>query len=229
MSFEPHIIDKLGEPLDRNKVSQRKQSGRTLDYIEGWHAIAEANRIFGHDGWVRETVTLTETNRDLVDLKSDRGDYQQWRVGYLAKVRITAHGVVREGVGFGSGIGRPELLGDAIESAIKEAETDATKRALMTFGWPFGLALYDKSREHVEDGRKPEPKPAAQQKAPADDMPGAVEYYLDWFSKVEDLDGLATAFEQFWRNGRAGLEAADVERVTAAKDKRKNELARKAA
>lgn len=164
MSFEPHIIDKLGEPLDRNKVSQRKQSGRTLDYIEGWHAIAEANRIFGHDGWVRETVTLTETNRDLVDLTSDRGDYQQWRVGYLAKVRITAHGVVREGVGFGSGIGRPELLGDAIESAIKEAETDATKRALMTFGWPFGLALYDKSREHVEDGRKPEPKPAERPK-----------------------------------------------------------------
>ena len=72
-------------------------------------------------------------------------------------------------------------------------------------------------------------QPAAQQKAPADDMPGAVEYYLEWFAKVEDLDGLATAFEQFWRNGRAGLEAADVERVTAAKDKRKHELTKEAA
>jgi hypothetical protein len=37
-------------------------------------------------------------------------------------------------------------LGDAHESALKEAETDATKRALTTFGNLFGLALYDKDQ-----------------------------------------------------------------------------------
>ena len=40
-------------------------------------------------------------------------------------------------------------LGQAHESAIKEAETDAMKRALMTFGNPFGLALYDKQQRDV--------------------------------------------------------------------------------
>jgi hypothetical protein len=40
-------------------------------------------------------------------------------------------------------------LGDAHESALKEAETDATKRALTTFGNLFGLALYDKDRAGV--------------------------------------------------------------------------------
>jgi hypothetical protein len=35
------------------------------------------------------------------------------------------------------------------ESAIKEAETDAMKRALATFGNPFGLALYDRERRGV--------------------------------------------------------------------------------
>ena len=40
-------------------------------------------------------------------------------------------------------------LGQAHESAIKEAETDAMKRALMTFGNPFGLALYDKQQRQV--------------------------------------------------------------------------------
>ncbi|MFM7549233.1 MAG: Rad52/Rad22 family DNA repair protein, partial [Cyanobacteriota bacterium] len=35
------------------------------------------------------------------------------------------------------------------ESALKEAETDAMKRALMTFGNPFGLALYDKRQREV--------------------------------------------------------------------------------
>ncbi len=39
--------------------------------------------------------------------------------------------------------------GEARESALKEAETDAMKRALTTFGNPFGLALYDKAQHGV--------------------------------------------------------------------------------
>jgi hypothetical protein len=55
--------------------------------------------------------------------------------------------VVREGSGAGHGIDVD--LGQAHESALKEAETDAMKRALMTFGNPFGLALYDKAQRQV--------------------------------------------------------------------------------
>jgi len=40
-------------------------------------------------------------------------------------------------------------LGEAHENALKEAETDATKRALTTFGNLFGLALYDKEQAGV--------------------------------------------------------------------------------
>ena len=64
-------------------------------YIEGWHAIPEANRIFGHDGWTRET---TET-RCVFNCET-RGSFP---LSYAAKVRITvfANGrtVVREGHG----------------------------------------------------------------------------------------------------------------------------------
>ena len=28
-----------------------------LSYVEGWHAIAEANRIFGFDAWDRRTIS----------------------------------------------------------------------------------------------------------------------------------------------------------------------------
>lgn len=141
----------LEKPLDRKHVKPPPQ-GKRGNYVEGWHVIAEANRIFGFDGWTRETVSMVETNRDLLTLKGDRGEYQQWRVGYLAKVRVMAAGVLREGTGFGTGMGKPEALGEVIESAAKEAETDAMKRALMTFGNPFGLALYDKSLANVADG-----------------------------------------------------------------------------
>src|SRR5262249_16989361 len=42
----------------------------------------------------------------------------------------------------GSGEGRGVSPGEAHDTALKAAETDATKRALATFSKPFGLALY---------------------------------------------------------------------------------------
>lgn len=150
-TFSPEQINKLKSPLDRQHVASREQGGRQVSYVEGWHVIDEANQIFGFDAWDRETILLQETNRDLLTLKGKNGDYQQWRVGYLAKVRITVGSVIREGTGFGTGMSKPEALGEAIESAVKEAETDAMKRALMTFGNPFGLALYDKTQSNVAD------------------------------------------------------------------------------
>ena len=57
---------------------------------------------------------------------------------------------IREGCGAGHGIDTD--LGQAHESALKEAETDAIKRALMTFGNAFGLALYDKQQREVTSG-----------------------------------------------------------------------------
>ena len=137
----------LDAPLSQKNVKNRSQSGRTLSYIEGWMAIAEANRIFGFDGWTRETVeirSVSERERKIGAAQKDG-----WSVAYIAKVRVTAHGVVREGVGSGHGIDVD--LGQAHESAIKEAETDAMKRALMTFGNPFGLALYDKEQTNVSN------------------------------------------------------------------------------
>lgn len=149
MSFDPTQIAELKKPLDPKHVKP-PAPGKYGDYIEGWRVIDEANRIFGFDGWARETVEMEELCRELLELQGKDGPYKQWRASYRAKVRITAGGIVREGTGCGSGSGKPEALGDVIESAIKEAETDAMKRALMTFGNPFGLALYDKTKANVQ-------------------------------------------------------------------------------
>jgi DNA recombination protein Rad52 len=134
----------LTRKLDPAHVKGRTQGGTQVQYIEGWHAIAEANRIFGFGNWRRETVELR-----LLGEPRTVGDKN--RVEYLARVRITVTldetPVIRDGCGFGQGVDKD--VGQAHESALKEAETDAMKRALMTFGNPFGLALYDKSRENV--------------------------------------------------------------------------------
>lgn len=143
--------------LDGAKVKTRSQAGQTLSYVEGWVVIAEANRIFGFDGWSRETV---ETRCVWEGTRTSRQGKELLTASYTAKVRVTVLAgdikVVREGTGAGSGMGTDG--GEAHESAIKEAETDAMKRAFMTFGNPFGLALYDKTQADVDRG-PPAPPP----------------------------------------------------------------------
>jgi recombination DNA repair RAD52 pathway protein len=57
--------------------------------------------------------------------------------------------ITREG--WGSGQAKAFTPGEAHELALKAAETDATKRALATFGNPFGLALYDRELAGVKN------------------------------------------------------------------------------
>jgi Rad52/22 family double-strand break repair protein len=56
MAFSDTQARQLKAKLDSLHVKARKENGATLHYIEGWHAIAEANRIFGYDAWDRRTV-----------------------------------------------------------------------------------------------------------------------------------------------------------------------------
>ena len=147
--FTARQLAALSAPLDRANVRQREQGRTRLSYLEGWQVIAEANRIFGFDGWERSTLIsrcVAEHERPI-----GRDRKSGWGVTYTARVRITVSAghrtLIREGSGAGHGIDAD--LGLAHESALKEAETDATKRALMTFGNPFGLALYDKQQRQV--------------------------------------------------------------------------------
>src|ERR1019366_772431 len=100
MALSANQTAELAKPLDSRNVTSRQQSGRSLSYIEGWHAIAEANRIFGFDGWQRETVDMREV-RAPEQIKSPNGK-TTWRVGFIAKVRITVGTIVGEGNCYGS-------------------------------------------------------------------------------------------------------------------------------
>lgn len=136
MGFSGKQAQALRRNLDNRHVRMREANGRELFYIEGWYAISEANRIFGFDGWNRETVESR-----CVLMRENRGTFL---AVYVAHVRITVHAagttVIREG--HGTGEGRGTSPAEVHDVALKTAETDATKRALATFGRPFGLELY---------------------------------------------------------------------------------------
>ena len=83
MGFSGKQAQALRRNLDSRHVRMREANGRELFYIEGWYAISEANRIFGFDGWNRETV---ESRCVLV--RENRGTFL---AVYVARVRITVH------------------------------------------------------------------------------------------------------------------------------------------
>jgi hypothetical protein len=150
MGFTSKQTQALRRNVDPQQVRTREANGRERSYTEGWFVISEANRIFGFDAWSRETV---ETRCVLA--RENRGAYF---AVYIAKVRITVHTagttVIREG--HGSGEGRGTSPGEIHDIALKAAETDATKRALATFGKPFGLELYRHSRTHAPEQVPPQ-------------------------------------------------------------------------
>ena len=136
MSFEAKQIRRLRARLNPKHIRTREADGTLLNYLEGWFVVSEANRIFGFDGWDRETVASQCVWTKQLGMR--------FAAAYVARVRITVRAgtnrIVREGSGSSESLASSP--GEAHEVALKSAETDATKRALSTFGNAFGLSLY---------------------------------------------------------------------------------------
>ena len=168
MSFNEEQKKLLNQKINKDNVSFRSGGGgQQLAYVESWHVIQEANRIFGFGGWSSETLEAR-----LVSEGKD--NYGNSIFSYIAKVRVTVGNVIREGYGSGHGRGGKMSDGEKHESAIKEAESDARKRALMQFGDQFGLSLYDKEQNWAK--QKPQKQTQSE--------PSVTEMALKWIQKA---------------------------------------------
>ena len=201
------VSQELARKLDPENVRPAKSFGPKGDYIEGWHAMAEANRIFGFGGWsyyITECKCVSERPRKIgKDAKEGFG------VSYIATVNVDVSGVARQDVGAGHGYDVD--CGLAHESAIKEAVTDALKRALRSFGNQFGLALYDKSRENV--GVDAPVASAAE-----------IQMAINAIANIAPMQALGAWWKQLNTNQP---HVAAVPEVIAAKDARKAQLSQK--
>tara|TARA_R100001086_G_scaffold180400_8_gene100215 strand:- start:396 stop:1031 length:636 start_codon:yes stop_codon:yes gene_type:complete len=194
MTFTLEQIKLLQSPLDPANVKPPPR-GKYGEYVDGYHVICEANRIFGHGEWSYE-ITMMEQCSSRMAQDSKGGE--QVRIGYRCTVRATVCGATREGGAVGTGMAKPENEADAHESAIKEAETDALKRALRSFGYTFGLALYDKAQTNVQ-----QPAPAKITQAQADELILLMtasgfpkQRFLETGGIAKTTDMLATDFEK---------------------------------
>lgn len=196
------VSEHLKAPLDPAAIKP-PPAGKFGEYVDGLHVIREANRIFGFNGWSYRVTRLTETHGGIVTLQGNNGPYEQYRCSWMCSVLVTVDGVEREGTAVGMGNGKPQSVGDVIESAVKEAETDALKRALRTFGNTFGLALYEKDRSKREVADRSAPKQSE------------IDAAIDNINNCPDLTTLKAFYQGLFKGHRAIAEHPD---VVAAKD-----------
>jgi hypothetical protein len=99
MALSDTQVRQLRAKLDGKHVKTRSSNGADLHYVEGWHVIAEANRIFGYDAWDRRTLA------SHCVWSGPSGGYHG--AAYIAKVRVSVRAgditIVREGSGTGEG------------------------------------------------------------------------------------------------------------------------------
>ena len=81
MAFTDKQRRSLAAKLKYQHVKTRSSQGNTLSYLEGWHVIAEANRIFGYDCWDRQTL--------LPRCVWSESQVGQTAAFYSTKVRVT--------------------------------------------------------------------------------------------------------------------------------------------
>jgi DNA repair and recombination protein RAD52 len=163
------------EPLDRANVKERRQAGSVLSYVDGYYVKRRLSEVFGVAGW-SSSVTVLAQEGPAYEAKSRSGNVTQ-RVAYRCEVALTVRGRTG-GVGgdpvrvlevtktdVGTGLGSAADLNEAREKAMKEAATDALKRAAALLGDSFGLALYDKAQANVEDARQRQQRAALERAA----------------------------------------------------------------
>lgn len=151
----------LAQPLDKSKVRTRAGKGGSgdLSYLPAHEVKREMNAVFGRLAW--DMRTLEQEALHAHTYKGKYGDMLE--VVAYAKVEVTVRfhdgpPVVSTGVGVGNGTAKADGSAmDAYELALKEAESDAFKRACVRFGDRFGLVLYDKEAPRVNATGKKAP------------------------------------------------------------------------
>lgn len=143
------IEEKLKVKLDPSVVKYREQAGRQLAYIDGYTAINNANQAFGYLGWSSEVSKLEQVHLGFDENR------KKWVCVYTALVTVEVHDpetghVYNTHSDVGTGQGVMSNVSDAVESAIKEAVTDALKRTLRHWGPQFGLDLYSEDERQAQ-------------------------------------------------------------------------------
>lgn len=166
---------RLLRPLNPHRV---RKNPKGFAYLPHNDSRAELIKTFGLCGYDLETISV-----DQVSFRSNESNSRFWAV-FRATVRLTVkdeHGnplAVYTASGAGAAQNLPSE-GDAVDMAIKGAESEAFKRCVINLGDQYGLSLYDDGAlesvggslvdsPHLQAATAQQSAPAAPQPVPAE-------------------------------------------------------------
>lgn len=131
----------LMAPLNAARVASRRQGSASLSYLEAWDVKAALIRVFGFGGFSAEVIQSAIV--DQREVPKSNGNGTNWKISAQATVRlyIKALDAVYTETAIG-GSSQPDIT-EAMDMALKTAESDALKRAAIYLGTQFGLSLYN--------------------------------------------------------------------------------------
>lgn len=134
-------LQQLLRDLNRNRVESRKQGKQNLSYLAAWDVKATLIKVFGFGGF---SADLIESQiMDAREVKQSSGNGVNNKVTAKAVVRLYIHqlGATYTEAAI-AGSSQPDIT-EAMDMALKSAESDALKRAAIFLGTQFGLSLYN--------------------------------------------------------------------------------------
>lgn len=152
--FNENQLKELSKNLEKSRIKIREKSGISLQYLETFDVINEANRIFNHM-WSYTITRLEEVARE-----TNQNSNHVITFSAIVKIKIydsTGNLIEREDTGVG--IGTARTIGDAIDNASKSAVSDSLKRCFRTMGVTFGNNLYSKSQNENQQNQNYNQRP----------------------------------------------------------------------
>ena len=152
--FNENQLKELSKNLDKSRIKIRDKSGISLQYLETFDVINEANRIFNHM-WSYTITRLEEVAREM-----NQNSNHVITFSAIVKIKIydsTGNLIEREDTGVG--IGTARTIGDAIDNASKSAVSDSLKRCFRTMGVTFGNNLYSKTQNENQQNQNYNQRP----------------------------------------------------------------------
>jgi recombination DNA repair RAD52 pathway protein len=143
----------LDKNIPASAVEKRSGGGgKELSYLTGAYVINRLNEVLGQGNWGYTIKALTKTFEGTVVQGYKKESV--FAVSYIAQLffeaNIDGKRAFFEEIGYGDGTDKSSP-GKAHELATKEAITDSLKRAAKNLGISFGLGLYFKSEEYVDE------------------------------------------------------------------------------
>lgn len=131
----------LHSNLNPDRVARRDG----MSYLEAWDVKASLIKVFGYGGFSAECLEAKILRDEQIPQARDASK-MNWAISAQATVRLTIPQLGAVYTESAIATNKQPDWGEAADTALKSAESDALKRAAIYLGTQFGLSLYDSGR-----------------------------------------------------------------------------------